>query len=120
MASRSGHQEPHFHDVAVPSLAIFDDHAGGEAGAFVLSRVAFFLCCLAFDTLRCNFLPAFNLRREVLTLFAGASFAPAELGVIVGGALVPAKLLVAAAAPAGACEPALALARGSELTLTSR
>ena len=116
MASRSGHQEPH--SVAVPSLAIFDG-VGGEVGAFLLSRVAFFFpCCLAFDTLRCNFLPAFNLRREVLTLFAGANFAPAELGVIVGGALVPAKLLVAAAAPAVACEPALA--RGSELTLTSR
>ena len=83
----------------------------------MLSRVAcFFPCCLAFDTLRCNFLLAFSLRREVLTLFAGASFAPA--GVIVGGALVPAKLLVAAAAPAVACEPALP--RGSELTLTSR
>ena len=99
-------------------MAIFDDHVGGEAGAFVLSRVAFFLCCLAFDTLRCNFLPAFNLRRALLTLFPGASFALADLGATVGGALVPAKLLVAAAAPAGACEPALA--RGSELTLTNR
>jgi hypothetical protein len=68
---------------------------------------------LAFDTLRRNFLPAFNVRR-VVVLFAGASFAPAELGVTVAAKL----LLVAAAPPAVAWEAALA--RGSELTLTSK